>query len=128
MANRDSGNVSMYTVDASTGTLTANGTIAARNSPYSVTVDPTGRFAYAATGTGVSMYTINADTGALMANGNIFTVAGRSIAVDPTCRFVYVANNGSANVSMFTINPSTGALTSNGTIAAGTSPTSITVY
>ena len=120
------GNVSMYTIDASTGALTSLGTIEAGFSPDSVTVHPTGKFAYVANDGGdfcgnVSMYTIDGTTGALTSTGTIAAGCGsRWVAVDPSGNFAYVANSaglGAGNVSMYTINPTTGALTSIGTIA-----------
>ncbi len=126
--------VSMYTIDATTGVLTSTGAIATETNPnpVSVTVDPSGKFAYV-TNSGsndVSMYTINATTGALASIGTI--AAGTnpvSVAVDPTGKFAYVANADSNDVSMYTIDGTTGALTPIGMIAAGlSSPTSIAVH
>ena len=125
------GNVSMYTINATTGVLASIGTIAAGTDPVSVAVDPSGKFAYV-TNSGsndVSMYTINATTGALTSIGTI--AAGTdpvSVAVDPSGKFAYVTNSSSNDVSMYTINGTTGALTPIGTIAAGQSPTSIAVH
>ena len=128
-----SANVSMYTIDSTTGALTSVGMIAAEQ-PVSVAVDPSGKFAYAANfnPNNVSMYTIDATTGTLASIGTIAAgTAPNSVAVDPAGKFAYVANwtgyktNGS--VSMYTIDTTTGALTSIGSIAAGTSPYSVTV-
>jgi YVTN family beta-propeller protein len=61
VTNSGSNDVSMYTIDATTGALTSMGTIAAGTDPVSVAVDPAGKFAYV-TNSGsndVSMYTIN---------------------------------------------------------------------
>src|SRR5262249_41954777 len=114
------------------------GTIGAQIAPFSVAVDPFGKFAYVANEggfapTSVSMYTINVTTGALTSIGTV-AAGGRakSVAVNPKGRFAYVANGsdppGSAgNVSMYIINATTGALTSIGTIAAGTDPISVAV-
>ena len=115
-------NVAKITNDATTGALSSIGAaIAAGTSPFSVSVDPSGKFAYVAnTGTNnVSAYSINTTTGALTA---LPTVRGRSgpaamamtrgtTAVTYTPKFAYVANYLSANVSAYTINPTTGALT-----------------
>jgi 6-phosphogluconolactonase (cycloisomerase 2 family) len=126
--NADDGSVAMYTINATTGALTAIGTIAAGTNPVSAAMDPSGKFAYV-TNSGsndVSMYTIDATTGTLTLMGT--TAAGTdavSIALDPSGKFAYVTNFGSNNVSMFTINSSTGSLTPIGVIAAGLSPTSI---
>ncbi|MGA7823259.1 MAG: beta-propeller fold lactonase family protein [Steroidobacteraceae bacterium] len=136
----DYGSVAMYTIDATTGALTSIGTINGNCPglclPSSVVVDPSGKFAYVASGVGsygnfpytVGMYTINATTGALTSIGTI--AAGTdpvSVAVDPSGKFVYVTNSGSNDVSMYTIDATTGSLTSIGTIAAGTHPVSVAV-
>jgi YVTN family beta-propeller protein len=136
----DYGSVAMYTIDATTGALTYTGSINGNCPglclPSSMVVDPSGKFAYVASGGGgfpynVEMYTINGTTGALTSIGTV--AAGTdpvSVAVDPSGKFAYVVNEnfGSAgNVSMYAVNATTGALTSMGTIAAGTGPVSVAV-
>jgi 6-phosphogluconolactonase (cycloisomerase 2 family) len=125
------GNVSMYTIDATTGALASIGTIAAGTDPVSVVVDPSGKFAYLtdSDSNAVWMYTINATTGALASIGTI--AAGTdpvSLAVDPSGKFAYVTNYNSNDVSMYSIDGATGALTPIGTIATGPYPTSIAVH
>jgi DNA-binding beta-propeller fold protein YncE len=78
----------------------------AGNSPRSVAVDPTGRFAYVTNyiSDSISVYTIDPSTGALtpgtaVAAGN----APASVALDPTGRFAYVANAFADTVSVFTL-------------------------
>jgi DNA-binding beta-propeller fold protein YncE len=114
------GSVAMYTINATTGALTSTGTINGNCPglcfPSSVVVDPSGKFAYVASGGGgypynVEMYTINGTTGALTSIGTI--AAGTdpvSVAVDPSDKFAYVTNSGSNDVSMYSIG-STGTLT-----------------
>jgi 6-phosphogluconolactonase len=48
VTNFGSNDVSMYTIDATTGALASIGTIAAGTDPFSVAVDPAGKFAYVA--------------------------------------------------------------------------------
>ncbi len=123
-------NVSMYTINPTTGALTSIGTIAAGLSPSSIAIDPSGKFAYVASSgsNNVSMYSINATTGALTSLGPIAAgTSPSSVALDPTGTFAYVVNLGSNNVSIYAINATTGILTSIGTIAAGSSPTSIAI-
>lgn len=130
--------ISMYAIDATTGALAFTGLEMAGGRAFSATVDPTGKFAYAATESGlpevVSMYTINGTTGTLTSIGTIPAgtdinggLVHASVAVDPAGNFVYVTNSGSNDVSIYTINGTTGALTSIGTIPAGTSPASVAV-
>jgi YVTN family beta-propeller protein len=138
-----SGSLSAYTLNATTGALTftetINGACPGLCAPWSVAVDPSGKFAYVANEggfapTGVSMFTINATTGALTSTGTV-TAGGRavSVAVDPTGKFAYVTNSSNSSpgesnsVSMYTLNATTGALTSIGAIAAGTDPASVAV-
>ncbi len=78
--------------------------------PDSVTVDPSGKFAYVANSgsSNVSAYTINATTGALTAVPGSPFAAGTtpvSVTVDPSGKFAYVANSGSDTVSAYTIDP-----------------------
>jgi 6-phosphogluconolactonase (cycloisomerase 2 family) len=130
-ANSVSNDVSIYSIDATSGALTSKGTIPAGTLPRGIAVAPSQKFAYVANqgSNNVSMYTIDLATGALTAIGTI-PAAGTApgpIAVEPSGRFAYVGNMNSNNVSMFTINPSTGELTANGTIAAGTTPDALAV-
>jgi 6-phosphogluconolactonase len=130
------GNVSMYTINATTGALTSTGTIAAGTifgepNPTAMAVDPTGSFAYVANSgsNNVSMYSINTTTGILTSVGTIASGTNPlSVAVDPTGKFAYVTNSGSNDVSTYTINATSGALTSTGMVAAGQSPTSIAIH
>ncbi len=85
VANYGSNDVSAYRIDASTGALTpidCGGGIgcigtnfAAGLSPSSITVDPTGRFAYVTNrfANNVAAYSIDASTGALTAVGAVAT-------------------------------------------------------
>jgi len=144
-----SGYVSMYTVDLTSGALTSVGppvpTYGYGAYADTVTLDPSGKFAYATNsgdafdyGDGadgaVAMYTINSTTGALTSagviNGDCSTLCfPSSVVVDPSGKFAYIANGGggSTGVAMFSINSTTGALTSVGTIAAGDTPNSVAV-
>src|SRR6202011_1547651 len=91
---------------------------AAGSGPFSVAVDPSGKFAYVVNegDNTVSGYTINATTGALtpIAGSPFAGTAGtypQPVAVDPSGKFAYVANSSSTTVSGYTINATTGALT-----------------
>jgi len=119
VTNSGSNNVSMYSINATTGVLTSAGTIDAGTTPLSVAVDPTGKFAYVTNfnSNDVSMYTINATTGVLTSIGTIAT--GQSptlIAIHPSGKFAYVTNSASNDVSMYSIDAATGSLTLIGTI------------
>jgi YVTN family beta-propeller protein len=129
VANSNDGTLSLYTVNAVTGPLRANGYVTAGTNPRSVAVDPTGNFAYVTGSSGVLAYALNPSTGVLSSLGT--TAAGTqpsALSIDPSGRFVYVVNLGSNDVSAFTLNASTGALTTVGpTVSAGLGPSSVAV-
>jgi 6-phosphogluconolactonase (cycloisomerase 2 family) len=145
VSSRDcsTGTVWAYTINRSTGALrpVSGSPFTTGEFPVSVTVDPTGRFAYVANsnnavGNGsVSAYTINHSTGALSAVAGSPFAAGNnaySVAVDPSGKFVYVTNENSGvkgNISAYIINPSTGALSAmaGSPFASGNGPISVTV-
>jgi YVTN family beta-propeller protein len=134
------GYVSMYTINPTTGALASIGppvtTYGYGVYAESVTVDPSGKFAYVTDsgdvydyGNGadgnVAMYTIDVKTGALTSTG---TINGNcpglclpsSVVVDPSGKFAYVAYGDGIvpnGVAIYTINATTGALTSIGAIA-----------
>ena len=125
MANY-AGGISAFTINSDTGGLTA-----VSGSPFptappvppslvpgvnSVTVDPTGKFVYAALngGNDISAYAVDSSTGALTNVGGSPFPAGSvpmAVRVDPSGRYAYVTNLDSNNISAYTINGSTGALT-----------------
>ena len=121
----DNGTVAMYTINATTGALASiEGGISGENPNIccfnSVTVDPSGKFAYVPNGGGgstiISMYTINGTTGVLMPIGSIAAgTSPTSIAVHPSGKFAYVTNSMSNDVSIYSIDGATGALTLIGT-------------
>jgi len=108
----------------------AAATVATGTYPYSVTVDPTGQYAYVANynSANVSQYTIGS-TGALTAMSTATVATGnspRTMTVDPTGQYAYVAYLGSNTVSQYTIG-ATGALTamSTATVTTGSAPQGI---
>lgn len=125
MANY-AGGISAFTINSDTGGLTA-----VSGSPFptappvapsfvagvnSVTVDPTGKFVYAALngGNDVSAYVIDSSNGALTSVvGSPFSAGtvAMAVRVDPSGRYAYVANLDSDNISAYVIDSSTGALT-----------------
>jgi 6-phosphogluconolactonase (cycloisomerase 2 family) len=148
------GYVSMYTINTTTGALTSIGPPVPSNDELteSVSVDPSGKFAYV-TSSGdvwdidfgsIVTYSIDPTTGALTPTTGGIIGGGsngtpeffNSMAFDPSGKFAYAADGGafpegtfggSSSVSMYTVNITTGALTSVGTIAAGTGPNSVAV-
>jgi 6-phosphogluconolactonase (cycloisomerase 2 family) len=75
VTNSGSNNVSMYSINATTGVLTSGGLIDAGTTPLSVAIHPSGGFAYVTNSASndVSIYSIDATTGALTLIGTIGT-------------------------------------------------------
>ncbi len=154
VANQTSSDISGFLIDAANGELTkiicgTAGTIgcstsdptnfAAGLNPNSVTVDPSGKYAYVANygAATISAYTINSTSGALTqidANASTTTIIDNfpagvrpaSVAVDPSGKYAYSANHGTSDISAYMISSATGALTriicgSSGTSGCGTS-------
>jgi 6-phosphogluconolactonase (cycloisomerase 2 family) len=139
-ASVQSGSVSAYSIDVTTGVLTpvAGSPFPGTLSAFSVTVDPAGKFVYVANAIpsdSISAYAINPSTGALTAVvGSPFGTQGCpvvSVAVDSSGKFVYAAASacGSNNVLGYTIDPLSGALRplAGSPFPGGPQPLSITI-
>lgn len=134
----DLATISMYTIDAKTGVLTATtpATVPTGFFPQGIAIDPGGKFVYTANSDDntISMFTINQGTGVLTpaTPATVSTGAGTSpvsVTVDPSGKFAYVANQGADTISMFTINSTTGVLTPTtpATVPSGASPFGVAV-
>jgi 6-phosphogluconolactonase (cycloisomerase 2 family) len=106
------------------------------NSPYAITVYPTGGYLYI-TDSGYAGNTVTAysydSAGTLMELATPLAVgtAPRSVAIDPSGRFLYVANTGDGTVTAFNIDAKARTLGLIGTLATGggasTTTTAVTV-
>jgi 6-phosphogluconolactonase (cycloisomerase 2 family)/predicted transcriptional regulator len=134
LANSGPGTVSSYSVNGTTGALTAVASVpTAGTNPFIVTIHPSGKFAYVVNlnSNDASAYTIDAATGALTAvAGSPFATGGsfgnrpQEVIFDPSGKFAYVANLSGNNVSAYTVDATTGALTpiAGSPFAAGAAP------
>ena len=134
------GSISAYSIDSQTGSLlpVPGSPFADPAFPWSIAVDPEGRFAYVANrgGNTISAYAIDGTTGTLTpVPGSPFeqgpATSGDlpvSVALDPAGKFVFVANYNSQTVRAYQINQNTGALTQapGSPFPAGLSPQSVT--
>lgn len=114
-------NVWGFTIDQTTGALTALTPVAVGQGPTDVLVDHTGTYLYVINSTDgdISGFTITAGTGVLVANSPAVaappytagSLGGPSFGtIDPTNAYLYVPDGGS-NVNGFNIAPATGLLT-----------------
>jgi 6-phosphogluconolactonase (cycloisomerase 2 family) len=105
--------ITMYSINATTGALTSIGTLAG-GALY--VIHPSGKFAYGTNSGSASIYTIDTTTGALTFAGT--TGAGSTsgpVAIHPSGKFAY-GFGGSNSISMYSIDAATGALTLIGTV------------
>ena len=124
--------ITAFSADPTTGVLTAisGSPFATVTSPYRITIDPSGKFAYVISGTTNSVYgySIDSTTGALTTlSGSPFATDGttsQDIAIAPSGQFLYVTQSASNNISAFNLDATTGALTliSGSPYSAGTVP------
>jgi 6-phosphogluconolactonase (cycloisomerase 2 family) len=138
VANKDSDNVSTYSINASTGSLTAMSTLTlptGSTQPVDVTVDPTGEFVYVANNNdfiagSISVYSFDAGTGdlAFVKTEGIIKKDLISVAVDPSGQFIYLVSSEFDTISNFNINTGTGTFGNGGAdVDTGINPTSIAI-
>jgi 6-phosphogluconolactonase (cycloisomerase 2 family) len=133
-----------FTIDPTTGVpnLVPGTEVAACYQPWSVTIDPSGQFAYVPSfvvtpspGAALYAFTINAVTGALVPVAAAPYVqpaaAGGdgALTIEPTGRFAYQPDYNNNEIWAFAIDSSTGALTpiAGSPFATGSTPTSIAI-
>ena len=115
--NQVSNDISAYSVDATSGALTAvsGSPFAAGGGAMSIAAVPTGKFVYIAysdDGT-IGGFSVNASTGALTpVNGSPFPAAPSisSLVVAPSGDHLFTANHYSESLYAYAIDPATGAL------------------
>ena len=128
------GNISGFNIDSATGVLSpilgSPFTSTQGAGPTALTVDPNGRFVYAATtGSSYSIwcFTITSTNGQLVAAASSpFSLAagGLFALIDPLGDFFYIGSSSASGIAGYTYNSSTGAPTTiaNSPFSTGTAP------
>jgi 6-phosphogluconolactonase len=118
VANAASNNISVFSIDSSTGRLTqVNGSpFSVGLSPLALQLTPAGNYLYVSAASDplglVVTYSVNA--GVLTLAGPPTSTAGinpNGLAIDPKGGYLYVANTGSNSIAIFAIAPAGGGLT-----------------
>jgi 6-phosphogluconolactonase (cycloisomerase 2 family) len=130
VANNSGNNVSAYTINPATGSLTnVTGSPFAAGSGPSVAADPAGKFLYAVNAAGgtVSAFTVDQTSGVLSAvAGSPFgggsLMLPSSMVVDPTGTIAYVTNSAPGSTRSFMIDRTSGALSPRASLTSGTAP------
>ena len=128
-------NISAFAIEASGAFSSLLGSpFTAGELPWSIAVDPAGKFAYVANNASndLSSFVVNANGTLTPAVGSPFAAGVNPIfvAVHPTGNFVYSANRGSDSVSAFVVNANSGVLTpvAGTPYAVGHWPASVAVH
>ncbi len=128
------GNISGFTIDSTSGTLTrivgSPFTSAVGSGPSTLVADPTGRFIFATTaGTAYTIWCFNLDpaTGELSASaGSPFSVVGGGlfVLIDNIGSFLYMGNQSAHGISAYTYNQNNGQPTTvlNSPFSTSTAP------
>jgi uncharacterized protein (TIGR03437 family) len=134
VVNYGSSNLSAYTVNQSTGALTAiaGSPFAVGSGPFSAAGTPSGRYFYVSNynDSTISAFVVDPPTGALApVPGSPFGTGGSpaGTAISPSGRLLFTANSG--GVSVHVIDPTTGALSqlSGSPSATGSGPNSVAI-
>lgn len=115
VTNTGENTISLFTLDSTTGAMTANGPdVTALAGPSAITIDPTGAFVYVSTTNGILGFTLDPATGLLTAmagspfnTGNNFS----GVSVNAGSTFLYATNTSNGNLDVFSITAGTGVLT-----------------
>jgi 6-phosphogluconolactonase len=116
VASSGTNNLSTYTIDATTGELTAVASLSiSAGPPHFLAVNPQSRFLYMTNGgsNNVSVYAIDASSGGLTAvNGSPFAAGNNpsSVSIHPSGTLVYVTNQSDGTISAYSQSPASGAL------------------
>jgi 6-phosphogluconolactonase len=132
-ANRGDNSVSVFSIDSTTGALTALGApVPTGMSPYAIAAGPGGQFVYVVNeiSNNISVYAVNATSGALTAIPDSPFAAGtnpQALTFDPSGAYLYIANKGSDNLSAYAVDAGTGALAplSPATYPTGSGPSAV---
>ena len=127
--------ISAYSIDSTTGALTAIAApVATGASPSAIAGSPDKQHVYVVNETAgnISAYSVDATSGTLtQIAGSPFTAgtAPQALALDPSGSYLYVANNGSNDLSAYAVDASTGVLTplATATYPTGTGPSAVSV-
>jgi 6-phosphogluconolactonase len=120
-SNESGSSVSLYQVDADSGTLSVKQTLSTlpagfqgENTCAEVKVHPSGKFVYVSNRghESIAVFSVDPTTGMLTARGQTPTEKEpRSFDLDPDGRYLYAAGEGGTRAAAYRVDPQTGALT-----------------
>lgn len=115
VVNRGTGDVSSFSVNSATGTLTTiNLSTPTGSNPEDLVMHPNGRFLYTLS-TGSNLIYMHSAAGGTLTPLTTPTIATgvnpKKIAISPNGKYVFVTNNGDNTISTYVVNSTTGLLT-----------------
>ena len=129
--------VTSYTLDTSTGTLTAFQTIntlpegfSGRNTCSQIQIVPSGKFLYAPNRghNSITGFSVDASSGRLTAIGRVSTEAVPSaFSLDPEGKFLFAAGSETGSLASYGVNPVSGELTPLETYSVGKRPMGVLI-
>ncbi len=133
VANGSPDSIWMYTIDATSGALTAGTNLSLpAGAPHAISIDPQSAYLYMTNGglNSISAYAIDAGNGALtVVGGSPFPTGSNpsSVVIHPSGTLVYVTNQSDGTISAYSQDPASGTLTpvAGSPFATGSSPVSV---
>lgn len=127
------GNVTVFSIDGTSGALTALGQVPAGLQPIFLQIEASGKYAYVSSNGGSEVYGYSIGSNGMLSALSTPTFATQPnpnfVNIDPSGKFLYTANRnggGAGTISAFKIDPATGLLSSisgaNGIPTNGNSP------
>ena len=105
----DSGTVSEFKVDPTTGTLLPQGTVASGHDAFEIETDPTGHYVAVAASNGVTVYTVDASGTLTPISGSPFGTSAISAMFDATGSY-FAAIEGGQSVDVYSLTNGTAKL------------------
>jgi len=129
------GSVSIFSINATDGSLSGGTTAGTGVQPSAVTTDPGGRFLYVvnrdsgAFTSSIDIYAIDASTGGLGSGIGTAATGGDPVAIgaDPKGRFMYVANYNDSTAASYVRSDTTGLLSAPTPVSVAVSPVAVVV-
>jgi len=120
----DSGTVTEFTVDSSTGSLTPKGTVSSGHDAFQMAIDPTGHFAAVGASDGVHLYTVDSSGQLNQVSGSPFGgTATISVAFDASGSYMTAVQQQAASgqyVNVYNLSGGTAKLVTDATLTGNT--------
>jgi len=131
VTNETTSNISVFSVDASTGQLYAAGTIQTASMPHWIQFSPSGAFAYVVSDDGnaasLTTYAVNPATGGLIQTGSLSLMAATfpTPKITPSGNYLVLTDGRNDQVNTYSLNQTTGAPTRLSTSTSPNTPWSV---